>query len=77
MHLVPQQRPTLRRWAKLYEHECEVLDYEAFCSLLVSRRRLERENGADFRGLRDPITGRRYLIADSALERRAGASTAC
>jgi hypothetical protein len=73
----PEQRLTLRRWAKLHEHECEVLGYEDYCRLLVSRRRLEREHGADFRGLRDPITGRRYLIAESELKQRSGASTAC
>ena len=77
MRIRPEQRHTLRRWAKLHEPDCEVLGYEDYLRLLVSHRRLERERGADFRGLHDPITGRRYLIAESVLEQRAAASTAC
>lgn len=67
----PHATLAARRRSLGLQHGCRFVDPTRFVTLLVARRRFERfdDAGARALGLRDPLSGERYLVEEELLER--------
>ena len=58
-----------RRMRQFASQDCQLVNREEFCQLLLGRSHMERldDPANDRRGLRDTVTGKVYLIDQSKL----------